>query len=347
MGRYIRQTLLKEIGIKGQEKLSKAKLAIVGCGGLGSIVAPYLAGAGIGQLLLIDGDTPEISNLHRQVIFKENEKSSKSAALKTHITSLNSDIKVLHINEMLSKKNIEILKQYDLIIECTDDMMTKYLVNDYCHINRIPMVYGAIYKFEGYVSTFENKSESSIHLRDVFPQPDLTIPSCSEVGVMNSIAGLIGILQANEALKFILKIGKPLIGKLLNYNVLTNEQMKLNLKKTWTTDLVNLYKNESYQLMNCTNNEISIELFLKNKKAYTLVSILEDDEHQNITESTIRMPLSMLNIYEWEETDTPTVFYCLTGKRSSALVQQLLEDDNELDIYSLTGGLKKFLKEKG
>ena len=204
--RYIRQTTLEELGVEGQEKLNAAHAVVIGCGGLGSIAAPYLAGAGVGEITLVDGDVPHISNLHRQVFFSENQNQiSKSEALADHIINLNSDIKVNAISEMLSNENVEgIIQNADIVLECTDDIITKYLVNDACHLAGIPMVYGAIYKYDGYVSFFENASIESIHLRDIFPEPDLDLLTCSQVGVLNTIAGLIGLLQANEAIKIYL-----------------------------------------------------------------------------------------------------------------------------------------------
>jgi molybdopterin/thiamine biosynthesis adenylyltransferase/rhodanese-related sulfurtransferase len=343
--RYIRQKLLKEIGPSGQEKLGLAKATIVGCGGLGSIVAPYLAGAGIGHLTLIDGDNPHISNLHRQVIFHAENKNTKSKHLADHIQQLNPEISVRVVEHMLNKENIEtILTESDLVIECTDDMMCKYLVNDFCHLHHIPLVYGAIYKFEGYVSLFENKDAASIHLRDVFPDPDTDIPSCSEVGVLGTIAGIIGLLQANEALKFILGL-TTLRNTLLTYDCLSNTQFKLQLKKTFTLDVQALYQKETYQPLTCeTVPEISVDTYLSSKSDFQVISILENVEHEAIDRYTYHIPLSIFPKEEWiktyEEAPKKVLFYCQTGKRSSHLVKQLLDINPHLDIYSLNGGLR-------
>ncbi|MBT8234538.1 MAG: HesA/MoeB/ThiF family protein [Bacteroidia bacterium] len=340
--RYSKQTILQEIGEVGQAKLAEAKVAIVGCGGLGSIVAPYLAGAGIGQLTLIDADIPDITNLHRQVVFKEGETSTKSAALAQYIKALNSNVNVIAIEKMISKANIsDLLEDHDLVIECTDDMMTKYMVNDYCHWKKIPMVYGAIYKFDGYVSLFENDNDQSIHLRDVFPEPDLDVPSCSEIGVINSISGLIGMLQANEALKYLLGIGENLSGKLLTYNVLNNDQLKLKLKKTWNLDIEAMFNSQSYVEVSCLNvPEISYEDLLSNIENYKVVSILEDNEHVDISISNVRAPMSTINLDDWSNENQATVFYCMSGKRSAKIVEQLLLKNSMLDIYSLKDGFK-------
>lgn len=346
--RYIRQTLLPEIGENGQRKLAKAKVCIIGCGGLGSIAAPYLAGAGVGHIILIDGDTPELSNLHRQVFFTGNEKESKAEALATHILKTNPDIKVDVVSKMLDKENIAtIINDVTLVLECTDDMMCKYLVNDWCHLKNIPLIYGAIFKFEGYISLFKNETENDIHLRDIFPEPDLTIPTCSEVGVMNTIAGLIGMLQANEALKYLLEINENLSGQLLTYNALTNDQLKLKLKKSWVGDVQKLLESETYTISNCkTVPEITIDQIMSKINEYELISILEIDEHQSITDNCKHQPLSTFDIQKWSLGEKPKIYYCMSGKRSATLVHRILEENATANVYSLKGGLMALEKNK-
>jgi adenylyltransferase/sulfurtransferase len=312
---------------------------------LGSIVAPYLAGAGFGKITLVDADIPDLSNLHRQVFYSEGETLTKSQALANHIQKLNSEIEVLVVEDMLTKSNIDsIIKTGSIVVECTDDMMTKYLVNDYCHLKGVTMVYGAIYKFDGYVSLFENENKDSIHLRDAFPEPDLDVPSCSDVGVLNTIAGMIGLLQANEAIKYVLGVGQILSGSLLTYNALTNDQLKLKLKKNWKQDIEVVYKSTSYNSIHCINvPEISYEDLQKNRANFNVISILEDDEHQNIFDSVKRMPFSTFNTRDWNDKNKPTVFYCMSGKRSSVLVEKLISEKDDLSVYSLKGGLNHFL----
>jgi len=342
--RYIRQTILDVIGDEGQARLSSAHIVIVGCGGLGNIAAPYLAGAGIGRITLIDGDTPDQSNLHRQIIFyDENGKKTKSELLGDHIMKLNPEIEVYTVPSMISKKNIEkLIPKGTLVLECTDNIQAKYLVNDYCHIHRIPMIYGAIHKYDGYVSTFLNRNEKDIHLRDIFAEPNNDIPSCSEVGVMGPLAGLIGILQANETIKSIVGMEDTLSEKLLTYNILSNDQMKLKLKKTFDSDMEKLFRETEYNIdLSCEIPEISIEDFWKNKAQYLLVSILEDDEHEYITEDTVRLPLSSFDEKKLTQiSHKEVVFYCLSGKRSAALVNRLNKG------ISLKGGLNAFKQKK-
>ena len=340
--RYIRQTLLDRIGEHGQEKLINSCVAVVGCGGLGSIAAPYLAGAGVGHLILIDGDIPDISNLHRQVFFsEETTQKTKSTLLAEHINSLNSDVKVTVFDQMIFKSNIsEFLTGADIVLECTDNIQAKYLVNDYCHLNNIPVSYGAIYKYDGYVSFFENVDFNSIHLRDIFPVPNDDIPSCSDVGVLGTLAGLIGILQANEVIKYITKAGDTLIGKLLSYDILTNNQMKLKLKKSWRDDIATVFESSIYSMaISCDIPEVTLYEVSKNRDEYELISILEDDEHNSIDNQVTRQPLSLFDLQNWKPiSDKKQIFYCMSGKRSRSIVQKLI-DNGTTNVYSLIGGL--------
>ncbi len=342
--RYIRQTLLDQIGDQGQQKLLTAHIVIVGCGGLGSIAAPYLAGAGVGKLTLIDGDLPDISNLHRQVFFDESSMNlAKSKSLADHIQKLNSTIEIVVVDQMISKKNIEEYTQgATLVLECTDNIQTKYLVNDFCHIHKLPLVYGAIHKYEGYISFFENESENSIHLRDIFAVPNEDIPTCSEVGVMGTLAGLIGLMQANEAIKYITGAGATMSNQLLTYNILNNDQMKLKLKKSYKSNVAAIYQVSSYQSKsNCDITEVTIQDLLANRSNYELISILEDYEHQDIDDEVEQLPLSTIHPEELvDDLEGPTVFYCTTGKRSAVLVRMMKAIDSDIEIYSLKGGLK-------
>ena len=345
--RYIRQTLLDAIGDGGQDKLLAAHVVVVGCGGLGSIAAPYLAGAGVVELTLIDGDIPHVSNLHRQVFFEsKSSSSSKAQVLANHIQKLNPDVKLRVVSQMLSKDTIhDLIVQADVVLECTDNIHVKYMVNDYCAIHNIPMVYGAIHKYDGYVSFFENKDTQSIHLRDVFEEPNEDIPSCSEVGVMGTLAGVIGLMQANEAIKYISGAGQCLVGTLLTYNILNNDQMKLRLKKTYAKDLNVVFQNSSYIAEQvCATYEITIEEVLQRREEFELISILEDHEHENIDADVLHQRLSQMDSKSWQPSNKPTVFYCMSGVRSGKLVNEILSvHPNEL-VLSLANGLKAFKK---
>ena len=344
--RYSRQTILPEIGEEGQAKIFSSHIAIVGCGGLGAIAAAYLVGAGVGRLILVDGDVPDVSNLHRQVFYTAEDKQAKVQHLKTRLKALNPEIKIETSATRLTKNNIDnLLTGVDLVLECTDDQMCKYLVNDFCALEGVPVVYGAIHKYEGYISLFLNKQESDIHLRDIFPVPDLNIPVCSEVGVLSTVAGLIGVLQANEAMKYILEIGIPLVGKLLTYDILEGRQMILKLQKTWSEDLDEVYEANDYLTPACDHVlEMDIDQVLKEISDIQLISVMTSGEHQDIIEGCLHVLEKDLSVNQLDREKKKVVLYCRSGRVSKIVASRLLLEDPSLSIYSLRGGYRAFQK---
>ena len=248
---FKRQITLSEIGEVGQQKLQEAKILVVGCGGLGSPIAVYLGASGIGKLHLIDFDTVDISNLHRQVFYSIKDIGKfKSECLSNFIQQRAPFTEVSFSSEAITKENaIELISEYDIIIDGTDSLPTKYLLNDACVILEKPLVYGSLYKFDGYVSTFNLKQEDgsfSANLRDAFPDMNTTTANCEEAGTLNAIVGMIATAQVNEVLKIITGIGKPLTNELLIYNVLQNTQLKMKLSS-------NIFKDEIVSLFNTQN----------------------------------------------------------------------------------------------
>lgn len=320
--RYARQTSLDIIGSEGQEKLADARVAIVGCGGLGAIAAAYLAGAGVGYLQLIDGDKPEVSNLHRQVLFTTNENKSKADALAAHLEQLNPEIQLDAQSMHLSKQNIENLlpaDDIDLVLECTDQAQIKHLVSDYCHLNRIPLVYGAVHKSQGYLALFANQQETDTHLRDLFPAPDDRLPTCAEVGVLNTAAGLIGMLQANEALKWLLQQGNLLRNQLLTYDCLRMQQQLIQLSKSYKGNVLDDYRSSNYGEASKADYTISreeIESWPKN--SYQLISLLNEQQEPILAENAIRYSKGVL-----KSGPSKKVFYCLRGRQSKAVAGML------------------------
>ncbi|MDO7173307.1 molybdopterin-synthase adenylyltransferase MoeB [Mariniflexile sp. AS56] len=232
--RYSRHTILSEIGQAGQDKITNAKVLVVGAGGLGCPVLQYLAAAGVGVLGIMDFDVVELSNLQRQILFGTSSLGqNKAEAAKKRLEDLNSDISITAYAEKLSYQNaLELFSQYDVIVDGTDNFETRYLINDACIIANKPLVFGAIYKFEGQVSVFNYNNGPSY--RCLFPNPPQknTVPNCSEVGVLGVLPGIIGSMQANEVLKIILGIGDVLSGKLLCYNALTAQTTVLKINKS-------------------------------------------------------------------------------------------------------------------
>ena len=232
--RYSRQIILKKVGVVGQKKLLQSNVLIVGAGGLGSPILIYLAALGIGKIGIIDKDSVEISNLSRQIIFstKDINKNKSSVAI-NKLRKINPDIKLHSFNKRLTKKNInQIAKNFDLIVDGSDNFRTRFLINDYCLKNRKILVSGAISKFDGQVYTFNFSKKKSPCLRCFIPKmpsnPD--VDNCEYEGVLGSLAGIIGTIQANEIVKEILEIGDTLCGYILIIDALklTFRKVKLN-----------------------------------------------------------------------------------------------------------------------
>ena len=232
--RYSRQIILKKIGVIGQKKLLKSSVLIVGAGGLGSPIAIYLAALGIGKIGIIDKDNIEISNLSRQIIFSTNDlKKNKSSTAINKLRKINPDIQFKPFNKRLTEKNInQIAKNYDLIVDGSDNFGTRFLINDYCLQNKKILISGAISKFDGQVYTFNFSKKKSPCLRCFIPNipmnPD--IDNCEYEGVLGTLGGIIGTIQANEVIKEILGIGDTLCGYILIIDglKLTFRKVKLN-----------------------------------------------------------------------------------------------------------------------
>jgi len=231
--RYSRHLLIPEVGLEGQRRLKAASVLVIGTGGLGSPVALYLAAAGVGRIGLVDYDVVDYSNLQRQVIHGSSTLGIlKVESARNRMLDLNPDIQVDVYNEPFTSYNaMQIARDYDLIIDGTDNFPTRYLTNDLCVLTGKPNVYGSIFRFDGQVSVFDARRGPCYRCLFPEPPPPGLVPSCAEGGVLGVLPGTIGTLQATEALKLILGIGDPLIGKLLLYNALDMSFDFVNLRK--------------------------------------------------------------------------------------------------------------------
>ena len=227
MTRYKRHIALNEIGAKGQSKINNTSVLVVGVGGLGSPVIEYLSRAGVGVIGIIDFDNVELSNLQRQIIFSEDDlNKNKAICAQEYIKKINLSIKTKAYSEALTIRNgSEIIQQYDIIVDGTDDVKIRYLLNDFCVLLNKPLVYAALYKFEGQISVFNYKEGPTYRcLFPIIPKED-ELPNCSQTGVLGVVPVILGIYQANEVLKIILDIGDVLSGSVLSINLLKNTQM--------------------------------------------------------------------------------------------------------------------------
>jgi len=350
---FKRQITLSEIGEVGQQKLQEAKILVVGCGGLGSPISVYLASSGIGKLHLIDFDTVDISNLHRQVFYSLKDIGKfKSECLSNFIQQRAPFTEVSFSSEAITKENaIELISEYDVIIDGTDSLPTKYLLNDVCVILEKPLVYGSLYKFDGYVSAFNLKQEDgsfSANLRDAFPDMNTTTANCEEAGTLNAIVGMIATAQVNEVLKIITGIGKPLTNELLIYNVLQNTQLKMKLSSNiFKDEIVSLFNTQNYFDSACGTQNPDWQISpkeLKNKIGdpnLELIAVLPN----------LKLPFKVHQTIPIQEFDASTlnvdkektyVMVCQRGFNSYKATEQLKEKYPSLQVFNLTGGIRNY-----
>jgi len=235
--RYSRQIILDKIGGKGQKKLLASKVLVIGTGGLGSPASFYLAAAGIGTLGILDSDNVELNNLQRQIIhFTKDVGKPKVLSAKQKLEALNPDIKIVTYHTKVDSSNIrEIIKDYDFILDCTDNFPSRYLINDACILEKKPFSHAGILRFDGQAITII-PDENTPCYRCLFPEPPPSglVPNCQQAGIIGSVAGILGLIQANEAIKYILEIGQLLTGRLLIINTLE-----------WSFRIVRIRKNEN------------------------------------------------------------------------------------------------------
>lgn len=233
MKRYSRHITLSEVGLIGQLKIAESKILVIGAGGLGAPLLLYLTAAGVGTIGIVDFDTVSLSNLQRQVLFREQDLDlNKADIAKELLSTRNSELNITSYPVALTTSNaLEIIKPYDIVVDCTDNFRTRYLINDACIKLNKPFVFAAIYKFEGQLSVFNYAGGPTY--RCLFPTPPKAgeVPNCEEAGVMGVLPGILGTYQANEVLKMILNLGEVLSGKLVSINLLTNQQNSFQFRR--------------------------------------------------------------------------------------------------------------------
>ncbi|MCA0133169.1 HesA/MoeB/ThiF family protein [Winogradskyella alexanderae] len=346
MSRYSRHIVLSEIGQVGQNKLAKAKVLVVGAGGLGCPVLQYLAAAGVGTIGIIDFDTVDISNLQRQVLYGTTSLGvNKAMAAKQRLQDLNDEITINAYPQKLTYKNaLNLFSTYDIIIDGTDNFETRYLVNDACVILNKPLVFGGIYKFEGQVSVFNYKNGPSY--RCLFPKAPKkgAYPNCSEIGVLGVLPGIIGSIQANEVLKIILNIGNVLSGILLCYNALTSKTvtLKINRNEANIESVLNNvadFENESSKSnFGVEPVEISIKDLIDDENIQ-YIDVRELNEKPRVKRLEVtNIPLSDIknNLDKIEDSKIKALF-CQSGIRSK-IAFKLLLDYNITNCFSITEG---------
>ncbi|CAI8239953.1 MAG: putative adenylyltransferase/sulfurtransferase MoeZ [Formosa sp. Hel1_33_131] len=346
MERYNRHIILSEIGQKGQDKLSNAKVFVIGAGGLGCSALQYLAAAGIGTLGIIDFDVVEVSNLQRQILFGSSSiGQNKAIAAKKRLEDLNDSISIIAYPIKLTHQNaLDLFSQYDIIVDGSDNFETRYLANDACILTSKPLVFAAIYKFEGQVSVFNYNAGPNY--RCLFPSSPKKgmVPNCSEVGVLGVLPGIIGSLQTNEVLKIILEIGDVLSGKLFCYNALSLQTSILKIIRNETSfqsvleRKKDFYKTQTNFSCDTEVNSVSIKN-VSFDKTLQLIDVREPHEQPKITEIEVTyIPLSQLEsqLHKINRVGTKVIF-CQSGIRSKRAVQ-LLNTLGIVNCYRLNEG---------
>ncbi len=368
IARYNRHLILPGFGMEAQEKLKKAKVLVVGAGGLGCPILQYLTAAGVGEIGIIDFDVVDESNLQRQILFSVHDiGKSKAEIAATKLSEQNPFVNFRIFKIRLTNKNaLKLLNEFDVIVDGTDNFSTRYLVNDACVILDKPLVYGSIYKFEGQVSVFnfiDKNGTNGPNLRCLFPDPPSagSIPNCSEIGVIGVLPGIIGTLQALETIKIITGIGEPLSGKLMLFDAL---QMKMQVmefeKKTECCKIIpeayQKFLEMDYDLM-CGITPDSTEIkfispmelrkLLEDKKNIQLLDVREHGEFPIIEELIgIHIPVgeieNKINLLSLEKM---TVVYCRSGMRSRKAIELLETKYKFKNLYNLEGGIMEWINQ--
>ncbi len=367
IARYSRHLLLPEVGVGGQEKLCDAKVLCIGTGGLGSPLGLYLAAAGIGTLGLVDFDIVDQSNLQRQIMHGESTVGKlKVDSAKDRLADMNSDVEVVTYNTRLSSENaLEIFKDYDIIVDGTDNFPTRYLANDAAVLLGKPYIYGCILRFEGQASVFHSKEGPCYRCLYPEPPPPGLVPSCAEGGVLGILPGIIGLIQATEVVKLILGKGETLIGRLMIFDALAMKFRELKLRKDKDCpicgDNPTITELIDYELFcgipsaaeaeaESATLEIPVEevkLKLDESEKFTLVDVREPSEYDICRiDGSVLIPLGKIeemklqNLNGLSQNDE-IILHCKAGVRSLKAVKALKKIGFE-NVKSMAGGIEEW-----
>lgn len=361
--RYDRQIKLQGFGIEAQYKLASAKVLVIGAGGLGCPVLQYLTAAGVGNIGIVDDDRVSLSNLHRQILYNSDDIGKlKTEAALGRLNAMNPEVHFKIFSERIISQNaVNIVSEYDIIIDCTDNFATRYLLDDLCRILEKPLIFGAIYQYEGQVAVFNvrNKEGFTTHYRNLFPEPPNPgeVPDCNEAGVLGVLPGVIGTLQATEAIKLMTGIGEPLINKLMTIDILSYQTAVFEIPSLNLTDKNIPYSIEEFENMNYQLH-CGIEFAgIKNispsefKEAVKLpdtvvIDVREPEEQPKLDVPYISIPLSQLKENVKQIQIRNIIVVCQSGKRSlsgAKILQEIL--GREYIISHLEGGINHLNKE--
>jgi molybdopterin/thiamine biosynthesis adenylyltransferase/rhodanese-related sulfurtransferase len=365
ISRYSRHLIMPEVALEGQKKLKAARVLTIGAGGLGSPLAMYLAAAGIGTLGIVDFDVVDDSNLQRQIIHGTSDLGRpKMESARDRIADINPNVRVEAFEEALTSENaLEIFKDFDVVVDGTDNFPTRYLVNDACVLLDKPNVYGSIFRFEGQASVFYAKEGPCYRCLYPEPPPPGLVPSCAEGGVLGILPGAIGTIQATETVKLILAIGEPLIGRLLLYDALGMRFREMKLRKDpscpicgenpTVTELIDYQEfcgipQANAQAATDEVPEITVQELkerLENGGDVTVLDVREPYEYEVANIGARLIPLGELpeRLVELDKDETFAI-HCRTGGRSANAVK-LLQDAGFENVYNVKGGIVAWSEE--
>ncbi len=346
--RYACQLVLPGFGEATQQRLQKAKILIVGAGGLGCPAAQYLAATGIGTIGIADYDTVSISNLHRQILFTHDDIGLKKVEITCkRLKQQNPQLNIIpHDTKITSENVMHTIAPYDIVIDCTDNFDTKYLLNDACVLSYKPLVFGAIYQYEGQLGVWNVPNSDgtfTANYRDLFPSVDAAqIPNCAEGGVIPTLAGIIGCMQANEVIKYITQTGTLLAGKVLVFDALTLQSHIINIGAQTKTNITSLTPTEYVPTISIAEFKLSL-----NNEIYELIDVRTTEER-----TTFNIGGKHISIIEIETKfiltahNKPLVLYCASGKRSAEAVKLIKKKFPEAQVFSLEGGMKSWKEQQ-
>ena len=344
--RYSCQIALPGFSEASQQLMQQAKVLIVGAGGLGCPAAQYLTASGVGTIGIADFDIVSISNLHRQILYAADDIGQKKVTVACKkLQQQNPGIKLVpHDVKITSANVLDIINQYDIVIDGTDNFETRYLLNDACVITGKPIVYGAIYQFEGQAAVWNitnGDGSKSPNYRDLFPQVDATqIPNCADGGVIPTLAGIIGCIQANEVIKYITKTGEVLAGKVMVFDALTLQSRIIKIGKTTKTNITGVANTGDAPTLSVKEVKQGLA-----DNALDLVDIRTDQERDEINIGGIHFEVDEIDDnMDYLLNDKVKVLYCSSGKRSGEAVKLIKQKEPNAKVYSLEGGLQAWFE---
>lgn len=367
MARYNRHIIIPGFGMEAQTKLKKAKVLVIGSGGLGSPVLLYLAAAGVGTLGIVDFDVVDDSNLQRQVVFGvESVGKPKVEAARDRLLALNPHLKViLHNTHINSSNALDIVKDYDVVADGTDNFPTRYLVNDACVLLDKPNVYASIFQFDGQVSVFNYVDKNGTrgpNYRDLYPTPPPPglVPSCAEGGVLGVLPGIIGSLQALEVIKVVTGVGETLSGRFYTFDALQFESNTFKIKKRADNPIsgnnptiTGLIDYEQFCGMKAIEEKPLKEITAKQLydlqvtgEPIQIIDVREPHEYEIANIGGELVPLSVVSEYADQiSRDKKVIVHCKVGGRSAKAIQELEEKFGFTNLYNLKGGILSWIEE--